>query len=307
MRKNNCNLIAAVYTPMSQDCSLNTSIVNQYAYYLNKNKISGVFINGSTGDFVSLTTQERKDITLAWSSCKTKDLYLIDHVGDPSLEVAKDLAKHASDKADAIAVLAPFYFRIDSLDKLIYYCKEVSASAPNIPFYYYHIPSLSGAKIDILSFLKRASKEIPQFAGIKFTDNQLIDFLHCKNYSLEEYNILFGYDELFLPSLSLGANSWVGSTYNHLAPIYFKIKEYFDHGQMEKAANLQTKAIRFVEILNAKGGFNGVGKYFMKYLGVDCGPSRFPHINLEKKSELEIVNSLKALGVIEYLNHLPIN
>ena len=138
MRKNNCNLIAAVYTPMSQDGSLNTSVVNQYACYLNKNKISGVFINGSTGDFVSLTTQERKDITLAWSSCKTKDLYLIDHVGDPSLEVTKDLAKHASDKVDAIAALAPFYFRIDSLDKLIYYCKEVSASAPNIPFYYYH-------------------------------------------------------------------------------------------------------------------------------------------------------------------------
>ena len=62
---------------------------------------------------------------------------------------------------------------------------------------------------------------------------------------------MFGYDELFLPSLSLGANSWAGSTYNHLAPIYFKIKEYFDLGQMEKAANLQTKAIRFVEILNA--------------------------------------------------------
>ena len=74
---------------------------------------------------------------------------------------------------------------------------------------------------------------------------------------------------------------------------------------MEKAADLQTKAIKFVEILNATGGFNGVGKYFMKYLGVDCGPSRFPHINLEEKSEFEIIKSLKPLGILEYLNHLP--
>jgi len=40
-------------------------------------------------------------------------------------------------------------------------------------------------------------------------------------------------------------------------------------------------------------------------LGVDCGPSRFPHINLEKKSEFEIIKSLKPLGILEYLNHLP--
>ena len=99
------------------------------------------------------------------------------------MKVAKELASFASDKMDAIAALAPYYFKLRSVEKLIDYCKEISSSAPNLPFYYYHIPVLSGANINMFEFLKIASKQIPQFAGIKFTHNNLVDFLHCINSS----------------------------------------------------------------------------------------------------------------------------
>ncbi len=134
------DLIAATYAPMNQDFSLNTSKIKDYSKFLIRNKVAGVFMNGSTGDFASLTIEERKEITLAWSLNKSSDLFLIDHVGHTSLKVSKELAAYASDKVDAIAVLAPFYFKLNSIEKLVTYCNEVAASAPNLPFYYYHIP-----------------------------------------------------------------------------------------------------------------------------------------------------------------------
>lgn len=296
------NLIAATYAPMHQDGSLNTSIIKDYKNFLVRNNVAGVFMNGSTGDFVSLSKEERKEITLAWSKNKSSDLYLIDHVGSPSLKVAKELAAYASDKVDAIAVLAPYYFKLNSIDKLVQYCKEVAACAPNLPFYYYHIPVLSGANLNMLEFLKVASKEIPTLEGIKFTNNNLIDYLHCKNFENGKYNILFGFDEVFLSSLPIGAEGWVGSTYNHLAPLYYKIKELFEAGKMIEASALQTKAIRFVEILDGYGGFNGVAKGFMKYLGVDCGPSRFPHTTLPDEVYLEIKTELDNIGLLDHLS-----
>jgi len=296
------NLIAATYTPMHIDGSLNVNIIKSYSEFLIKNKVEGVFMNGSTGDFVSLTAEERKQITLAWSKTKSSNLYLIDHVGDPSLKVAKDLAAYASNKVDAIAVLAPFYFKLDSVQKLVEYCKEVAVSAPNLPFYYYHIPLLSGANLNMLEFLKLASNQIPNLKGIKFTNNNLIDYLQCKNFQGGKYNILFGFDEIFISSLSLGATGWVGSTYNHIAPIYYKIKELFEFGKIAEASELQSKAIRFVQILDGKGGFNGVGKGFMKTLGVDCGPSRFPHSTPTKKVYEEIKYELDQLGILDYLS-----
>jgi N-acetylneuraminate lyase len=296
------NLVAATYAPMHQDGSLNTSVIKDYSSFLIRNKISGVFMNGSTGDFVSLSTEERKEITLAWSQNKSSDLYLIDHVGNVSLKVAKELATYASDKVDAIAVLAPFYFRLNSIEKLVEYCKEIAESAPNLPFYYYHIPVLSGANLNMLDFLKVASKEIPTLEGIKFTNNNLIDYLHCKNFENGKFNILFGFDEVFLSSLPIGADGWVGSTYNHLAPLYHKIKVLFESGKMTEAAQLQTKAIRFVEILDSYGGFNGVAKGFMKTYGIDCGPSRFPHTTLPDETYEKIKMELDNIGLLPFLS-----
>jgi N-acetylneuraminate lyase len=296
------NLIAATYAPMNNDGSLNTGIIEKYGKFLLNNKVEGVFMNGSTGDFVSLSIAERKEITLAWSQNKSPNLYLIDHVGDPSLHLAKELAAFASNKVDAIAVLAPYYFKLNSIEKLVTYCKEVAACAPNLPFFYYHIPVLSGANLNMLDFLKIASKEIPNLAGIKFTNNNLIDYLHCKNFENGKYNILFGFDEIFISSLPLGATGWVGSTYNHLAPLYYKIKELFEAGNMKEASDLQTKAIRFVEILDSKGGFNGVAKGFMKTLGIDCGPSRFPHTTLSDEAYVEIKRELDEIGIQKFLS-----
>jgi len=293
------NLIAAAYAPMNLDGSLNTGIIKGYGHFLIKNKVEGVFINGSTGDFVSLTVQERKEITLAWSQNKSSDLFLCDHIGDTSLKIAKELATYASDKVDAIATIAPYYFKITSVDKLVQYCKELAACAPNLPFYYYHLPALSGVNIKMLDFLKSASKEIPNLAGIKFTNHDLIDYMHCKNYADGQYELLFGFDEIFISSLPLGATGWVGSTYNHLAPLYYKIKELFENGNMAEATKLQLKAIQFVEILDSKGGFNGVGKGFMKLLGIDCGPSRFPHTTLSDEEYFVIKTELDDNGLQE--------
>lgn len=293
------NLIAAAYAPMHKDGSLNTAKIKDYSQFLINNKVSGIFMNGSTGDFTSLSMAERKEITLAWSQNKSEDLYLIDHVGHANLHEAKELATYAADKVDAIAVLAPYYFRLNAIDKLVQYCKEVAACAPHIPFYYYHIPVLTGANFNMNEFLKLAENEIPNLAGIKFTNNNLIDFQHSKKVSNGKFNILFGYDELFINSLPLGATGWVGSTYNHLAPLYYKIKDLFEKGKMAEAADLQTKAIRFVEILDSKGGFNGVGKGFMRVLGIDCGPSRFPHSTLTDNDYKIIKQELDAIGLAD--------
>jgi N-acetylneuraminate lyase len=287
---------------MHQDGSLNTSIIKDYTQFLIRNKVEGVFMNGSTGDFTTLSTPERNEITRAWAQNKSPELYLIDHVGSPSLKEAKELAAYASDKVDAIAAIAPFYFKLKTIEKLVEYCKEVASSAPNLPFYYYHIPVLSGADLNMTKFLEQAEQDIPTLAGIKFTHNNLIDYSHCKKVAHGKYNLLFGYDEWFINSLPLGAKGWVGSTYNHLAPLYYKIKELFEQGQMEEAADLQIKAIRFVEILDSKGGFNGVGKGFMSVLGIDCGPSRFPHSTLTDEAYKNIKKELDQIGLSEFFS-----
>lgn len=290
------NLIAATYAPMHKDQTLNLAVIASYDAFLKNNKVAGAFVNGSTGDFASLTVEERKAIITEWSRHRSDDFALINHIGHTSLKVAKDLAAHSADKVDAIATLSPFYFKPPTLQSLVFYCAEIAKSAPNLPFYYYHIPALTGADFKMIDFLPLATAQIPNFAGLKFTKNDLIDYSYCLNYDNKACTILFGVDEISLSSLPVGATGWVGSTYNHMAPLYYKIIEAFNDGNMEQAAELQRKAALFVDILNAKGGFNGVAKGFMKRLGVDCGPSRYPHVTLADADYVGIQKELDEVG-----------
>lgn len=293
-------LIAATYAPMNKDTSLNLDVIPQYGQFLKNNKVNGAFVNGSTGDFASLTLQERKEIITAWAQNKPKDFFVVDHVGHSSLKIAKELAKNSSDKADAIAALAPYYFRLGDINKLVEYCKEIASCAPNTPFYYYHIPVLTGANFSMKRFLELATPQIPNLVGIKFTNNDLIDYKYSKDFDNGSQNILFGFDEIFLSSLPFGADGWVGSTYNHLAPLYHSILEAFNNNDHELAARLQKKSMKFVDVLNAKGGFNGAAKSFMQVLGIDCGPSRFPHATLTAQKLKQAEKELTDLGIINY-------
>ncbi len=271
------NLVAATYAPMQPSGALNLSIVKEYSKFLKSNKVNGAFVNGSTGDFVSLSTLERKQLIEAWSHSKPEDFFLTNHVGHTNLREAKELAIHSENLVDAICALPPSYFKPKTLDSLVFYCSEIANCAPSIPFYYYHIPVLTGADFPMIDLLKKAAKIIPNFGGIKYSQYNPVDFSECLHFNKASQNILFGVDEKLVSSLPLGATGWVGSTYNHLAPLYYEIISSYHNGNIEKANELQEKAVFFVETLDKIGGFNGAGKSFMRLFGLDLGPSRFPH------------------------------
>lgn len=297
------NVFAATYAPMKEDLSLNPAVVKDYASFLVHNKITGVFINGSTGDFVSLSTRERKDLLKAWAKETSNDLYLINHVGHNNLLEAMELAEDSVGKADAVAAIAPFYFQLVNVENLVKYCKAIADKAPGLPFYYYHLPVLTGVNFSMVDFADMARKEIENFKGIKFTENNFVEF-HKMNSSRKELDIFFGVDEAFLPSLVLQADGCVGSTYNHLVPLYDRIKEAFFQGDLDYAGKLQSMSIDFVEHLSEYGGFNGAGKSFMKKIGIDCGPSRFPHVTLTSEELEQSMNYFKKQGIADFFNKL---
>jgi len=290
------NLIAATYAPMHDNQNLNLEVIPSYKAFLVNNNVVGAFVNGSTGDFVSLTVEERKQLITAWSNHRSDNFVVINHVGHTSLKVAKELAAHSADKADAIATLSPFYFKPPTLESLVYYCVEIAKEAPQLPFYYYHIPVLTRTDFDMVEFLQLVEKSIPNFAGIKFTEDNLNAYQNCAKFADGKYNILFGVDEKNYESREFDAKGWVGSTYNHLAPLYYKISELVDYNEYSKAKDLQKKAVRFVTLLDSYGGFNGVAKGFMKTLGVDCGPSRYPHVTLSDTDYIGIRKELDQIG-----------
>ncbi|NJB87630.1 N-acetylneuraminate lyase [Lewinella marina] len=298
-------LMAATYAPLKADGSLNTGVVARYREFLRANRVKGAFVNGSTGDFASLSTEERKELIDAWADGRPDGFTLVNHVGHTNLREARELAAHSNGRVDAVAALAPYYFRIRTLDSLLTYCREIAVCAPDTPFYYYHIPVLTGADFAMRDFLERAERDIPTFAGIKYSDGNLTDFGACVSYGDGDYRILFGVDEMLVDSLAAGATGWVGSTYNHLAPLYQTLIRLYRKGETDAARQLQEKAVRFVQTLDGQCGFNGAGKSFLREVGLDLGPSRFPHRSLTEEQRAAVMEVLEQLGILPHLSTVP--
>jgi len=175
------------------------------------------------------------------------------------------------------------------------FCAQIASGAPGLPFYYYHMPAMTGADLPMHDFLKAAGPHIPNLAGIKFTHENLMDYSRCLNFEEGRYNILFGRDEILLAALAMGATGAVGSTYNYMAPLYHRVMEAFNAGDLETARKFQTQAIQIITVMNRRGGL-AAGKAMMKMIGFDCGPVRAPLQNLSPEALESLARELKAAG-----------
>jgi N-acetylneuraminate lyase len=294
-------LVAAVYTPFDASGALNTSIVSLYAQYLKDCGVRGVFVNGTTGEGLSLTSEERMACAEAWVRQKNDRFTVIIHVGHNSVEESKRLAAHAqSVKADAIGAMAPDFLKTENIEALVAFNATIAASAPELPYYYYHMPAMTGAHYNMIDFLPLAEKSIPNFAGIKFTHEDLMDMKLCLEYSNRKYDILHGRDEILICGLALGARGAIGSTYNYIAPLFTRILESYKRDDLQEADSLQLLAIKIIKVLHAYGGALKSGKYFMQFLGMDLGSPRLPITELSASQVRNLREELENLRFFEY-------
>ncbi|GAB5554243.1 MAG: dihydrodipicolinate synthase family protein [Saprospiraceae bacterium] len=303
MMKKLTGLIAAPFTPLNGHGELELAQIGRLAKLYKKNGVQGAFICGSTGEGVSLSQEEKKQVMEVWG--KEKDhLKTIFMLGGTSLKEIKELAGLAQQQQmDGISILCPYYFKPASVQILVDFCSAVASAAPELPFYYYHIPALAGGNFSMLEFLELAGEQIPSLAGIKYTHPNIMDFHACTRYKNGRYDILWGIDEGLLSGLAIGAKGAVGSTYNYAAPLYNQVIEAFENGNLKEAEDLQYKAVQMVELLIKYGG-TGAGKAFMKLIGVDCGWFRSPITALTDGQVAALKEELTALGFFEFCSQI---
>lgn len=289
-------LIPAAFTPFDQKGEINLGVIDAYAHKLIQEGAYGVFVCGSTGEMASMTCAERKRLSEKWKESLDGRIKLIVHVGSSCQKDSIELAKHAQGiGADGIAALAPFYFKPATPSDMADYFVPVAAAAPELPFYFYNIPSMSGVNMSMLDFLKAAELRIPNLAGIKFTHNNFMEMKECIDYKEGRYDILNGFDEMLLAGLAFGAQGGVGSTFNYALGIYHKIMKAFASGDMLQARAAQAESIEIVKVIIKHGGGVRGGKAIMNHIGIPCGDCRPPFCPVSDEEYRQLALELRCI------------
>jgi len=296
-------LVAAPFTPMFPDGEINSGIIEKYHALLVSNGVAGVFINGSSGEGVSTTNHEKLIVAEAWAKASSgSGLKVISHLGGTCYRDCIELARESERMGlYAVSVTSPSYFKPANVKMLAEFFIRIAESVPGMPVYYYHIPVLTGGFFNMIDFVREVAPRVPNFAGIKYTHEDFMDFLSCLNYDNGRYDMLWGRDENFLSALVLGARGAVGSTYNYAAPLYHRMIEAYDRNDQVTARALQQKSIDMITLLGKYGGI-ATGKTYMKYIGLDCGEFRLPVRNMSNSDYQLFVRDVNNLNMENFFS-----
>jgi N-acetylneuraminate lyase len=295
-------LVAATHTPFHKDHSLHLEIVECQAAHLLTHGVRTAFIGGTTGESASLTLTERLALAERWAAVtRGTALQVIVHVGSNCVADARVLAAQAQQLgARAISALAPSYFKPSSVASLVDSLSQIASAAPALPFYYYEIPSMTGLTLSPSEFLSHAADRIPTLAGIKFTSSNLMEYQLCRTSHDERFDIPFGFDEMLLAALALGARGAVGSSFNFAAPLYNRLIAAFERGDLNAARDEQLRSVRTIQALAARG-YMSAAKAVMNMLGVDVGPARLPCSHLSPEQVNALRAELELLGFFDWV------
>ena len=292
-------LIVAPYTGFTADGEVDLQAVARQQKYYKQNDIIGAYVCGTTGEGSALTLEEKKILFREWARYREEHFTIIGFVGGTSVKDAQELSALAAECGlDAVAMTAPYYQKAANVHELALTLAEVASAAPGLPFFYYHIPVLTHVCFPMIDLLREVDGLIPNFAGIKYTFEDLMDYQFCLEFGNRKYNILYGRDEMMLPVLSLGGEGFVGSTYGYSAPLYLSLMKAFREGDLVRAAALQYKTNQLIAVLGKYG--NGTGKAFMKAAGLDLGPCRHPLTTLTEEQYACFLDDLRALDFENY-------
>jgi len=297
-------LINAPFTPFDAKGEVNLEPIEAYANMLQKNGLIGVFINGSSGEGYMLTEEERMKIAERWMEVAPKDFKVIVHVGSTCVKQSHKLAAHAQEiGAYGVGAMASPFPKAGRVEELVKYCEEIASGAPNLPFYFYHIPALSDVFLPMLPFLKAVDGRIPNFAGIKYTFESIYEYNQCRLYKDGKFDMLHGQDETILPALAMGgAQGGIGGTTNYNGRELVGIINAWNEGDLEEARKKQNFSQDVINVIvNYRGNIVG-GKRIMKLIGLDMGLNRTPFQNMTDQEEVSMKKELEAIDFFDRCN-----
>ncbi|XP_065168299.1 N-acetylneuraminate lyase-like [Atheta coriaria] len=286
--------IAPVFTPFKQNGDVNLDVIPQCVQLLLKDKsLTGILVNGTSGEGMSMNTAERKATAQAWMPAvksQKNPSHVMIQVGGTSLPDVLELAKHAeSIKADSILCLPDLYMKPRNISELVAYLRVVSKAAPNTPLLYYHIPMFTNVNIHMGQFLRYVRENpgcIPTFVGIKFTSNDLDEGYEALKTG---FSVFLGADTLMLSASHLGFDSVIATSLNFYTTQIMDTTKSNSQRQKE-----QLELISEVKLITKEGcGWVPSMKVAMNLKStVNYGPVRAPLPALTEKQVTEMKQSL---------------
>lgn len=255
-------VIPAFYACYDDEGEISPERVQSLTKYFIEKGVKGVYVNGSSGECIYQSVQDRKTVLENVVKAAQGKLTIIAHVACNNTKDSQELARHAESLGvDAIAAIPPIYFRLPEY-AIAKYWNDISDAAPNTDFIIYNIPQLAG--VALTPSLYEKMRENPRVIGVKNSSMPVQDIqTFCK--AGDDYIVFNGPDEQFISGRLIGAQGGIGGTYAVMPQLFLQLDYFLKTNQWEKATVLQAEVNEIIaQMCSCHGNMYAVAKEILR-------------------------------------------
>lgn len=286
---------AVLITPMTLNLEIDLEGLKKNIDWMIEEGIPGICVCGSTGEFTSLTKDER--LAIAKTAVKHVNGRIKCLVGTAAETTAETifLTKHAEETgADGVMIINPYYC-LPTDEELFVHYKDISEIV-SIPIMVYNNPAHTG--VDMKPELLAKLGTLKNIEYVKDASGDLRRTSDLIRLVKGKVNVFCGGEDLSLQNFLLGATGWISVCANIVPKQAQKLYEFVRDGRLEEANELFEKLYPLLDMLENKPKAIQRVKASLNLMGKHAGPSRLPRGPLNQEEEAELVDILNLLEVI---------
>ena len=245
-------MIRGIFTPnlvpFLDDGRIHEDELRRMIQWLIGKGVSGLYPNGSTGEFIRLSFEERKRVIRIVAEETRGRVPILAGAAESNLTMILDACRTYADLGcTAVSITGPYYYKV-SQESIEHFFRELAKQSP-IDLVLYNIPQF--ANEISLPVLTRLALDCPRIVGVKDSSRDFPRFL-CTLQAIKpqrpEFSCLIGCEEILFPALWMGGDGGTIATSGVVPEVVMKLYQEFLAGHWEEAKRIQ---FRLLELINA--------------------------------------------------------
>ncbi|WP_340002257.1 4-hydroxy-tetrahydrodipicolinate synthase [Oceanobacillus sp. FSL K6-0127] len=283
-------------TPMTQEQKIDWDGVKNNVHYFVDQGVAGIVINGSTGEFVSLSKEEKFQMVATVMEEVGGRIPVIVGTAAETTKETIEYTKQAEAHEAAGALIIPPYYMKPKENEMYHHFKEVSR-VTNLPIMLYNNPFTSGVNMST-DLMLQIGKECENVRLIKESSGEIDKVRDLARKGKGDFEVFCGAEELVMESYFVGATGWISVAGNIVPKLVTDMYNHFQKGELEEAWAINDRILPLCTFLEGSGKYVQIVKRAMELTGNAGGPARFPRLGLSPEEDEKLKELLASLETV---------
>ena len=265
-------VMPALVTPFDAAGRVDFNAFEKLLAHLRAAGVTGWVPNGSTGEYFSQSSDERREVLQFVKDFARPGEMLIAGTNAPATrEVIEQTAMAQEIGYDTVLLAPPFYTRPTQEELIRHYETVLGAVEVNLVLYSYPAKDGSDISFDLMDHFA----DNPRVIAIKESSGSLQRAIDIASRYEGRIQLVSGSDDIALDFMFWGADSWICGPSNCMAKACCDLDRAYRSGDLDKARSMMKTLYRAMNILES-GKFVQKIKYGCELQGLPVGECRAP-------------------------------